>query len=109
MGISKPEESADISDERDRSEGVIDSFSDDTYEVLRPLKIKYQHTDEGFIASFPEANIAISGVSRQDAYQALVVEILDAFDDWSADESALGLGPRQQQAVLRKHIAKATS
>jgi hypothetical protein len=79
------------------------------YRVLRPIPVTYEEmSDTDVQASFEAANIAISGNSRQDAYQALIEEILTAFDDWSADESALGLGPRQQLAVLRNYIAQAT-
>jgi hypothetical protein len=81
----------------------------DGYTIQRPIPVKYQEaSDTDIEASFEEANIAISGNSRQDAYQALIEEILTAFDDWSADESALGPGPRRQLAVLRGYIAKAT-
>jgi hypothetical protein len=79
------------------------------YTIRRPIPVKYEvASDTDVEASFEDANIAISGNSRQDAYQALIEEILTAFDDWSADESALGPGPRKQLAVLRNYIAKAT-
>jgi hypothetical protein len=81
----------------------------DGYTVRRPIPVKYtEASDTDIEASFEEANIAISGNSRQDAYQALIEEILTAFDDWSVGESALGPGPRRQFAVLRSYLAKAT-
>jgi len=79
------------------------------YRVLRPIPVTYEEmSDTDVQASFEAANIAISGISRQDAYQALIEEILMAFDDWSADESALGPAPRQQLAVLKTYLGKAT-
>lgn len=68
------------------------------------MTIRFERADFGYEASFHEANFAASGITRQDAYQALEAEILDAFDDWTADESALGPGPRQQLAVLKEYI-----
>jgi hypothetical protein len=79
------------------------------YRVLRPIPVTYEEmSDTDIQTSFEAANMAISGNSRQDAYQALIEEILTAFDDWSAEESALGPGPRKQLAVLRSYLAKAT-
>lgn len=93
-------------DEPRVSETHIDRFEDDGYRILRPITIQFERSGFGYVASFLEANIAVSGITRQDAYQALEIEILDAFDDWTADESALGPGPRQQLAVLRQYIER---
>ena len=81
----------------------------DDYSLLKPIPIQYERVGTGFIASFPHANIAISGLTKQDAREALEIEILDAFDDWTADESALGVGPRQQLAILKRYIRVSTS
>lgn len=79
------------------------------YVVNQPIRITYEEISDSEIeARFAEANFAVSGTSRQDAFQALTDEILAAFDDWSADESKLGPGPRQQLAVLRKYLGKGT-
>ena len=75
-----------------------------SYSLLKPIPIQYERVGTGFIASFPQANIAISGLTKQDAREALEIEILDAFDDWTANESALGVGPRQQLAILKRYI-----
>ena len=66
------------------------------YTILRPIPVTYEEmSDTDVQAGFEPANIAISGTSRQDAYQSLIEELVTAFDDWSADESALGPGPLQ--------------
>ena len=80
------------------------------YVVNQPIRITYEEISDCEIqARFAEANFAVSGTSRQDAFQALTEEILAAFDDWSADESKLGPGPKQQLAVLRKYLGKGTT
>jgi hypothetical protein len=79
------------------------------YIVNRPIRISYEEISDSEVeARFAEANFAVSGTSRQDAFQALTEEILAAFDDWSADESNLGPGPKRQLAVLRKYLGKGT-
>jgi|SRR5271168_790061 len=79
------------------------------YSVNRPIRISYEEISDSEVqAQFAEANFAVSGTSRQDAFQALIEEILAAFDDWNANESSLGPGPRQQLAVLRKYLGKGT-
>ena len=46
----------------------------------------------------------MSGDSVEDAIDGLMVEIFDAFEDYSAEEGNLGPGPRQQLRVLREYI-----
>jgi hypothetical protein len=78
------------------------------YRVLRPIPVVYEiASDTDVEARFDDANIAMSGNSRLDARQALVEEMLSTFDDYTADEAALGPGPKQQLALLRTYIAKA--
>lgn len=65
-----------------RTEHVwIDNLGEAGYQILQPIPVEIQEVDtEDFLASFREANIAISGSDNDDAYQALVAEILDTFD-----------------------------
>ncbi len=86
---------------------VISGFDDDEYRLLAQIPIRIERTDTGFVASFDEANLAIAGITKAEARQALEVEILDAFDDWTADETALGIPTRQQLAILKRYLAKA--
>ena len=58
-----------------------------------------------FEASFREAKIAISGTDRDDAYQALVAEILDTLDILAEERNLI---PRatEQLEILRKYIVQ---
>ncbi len=87
-------------------EEEINSLPDNTHRLLSPINVKYERLDGGYTASFVQANIAVSGITKSEARDALIDEILDAFDDWSADESALGVGPRQQLVILKNYIAR---
>jgi hypothetical protein len=76
--------------------------------VLRPILIEIERIgDTDFTASFKEANIAIGGLDRQDAYQALVAEILDTFDALTEEENNLGPDAATQLQTLRAYIVKA--
>jgi hypothetical protein len=104
--ISRQAPSANTLVEPRITHDYIRAFEDASYAVMEPIPIQYERGRMGYTASFEEANIAISGMSKFEAYHALEVEIMDAFDDWSADESALGRAPRQQLAVLKRFIHK---
>lgn len=84
----------------------ITALEDDSYTLIAPIPIEFERAEYGYVASFLDANIAVPGETKLDARRALEVEILDAFDDWTSDESALGIGPTRGLAVLKQYIAK---
>jgi hypothetical protein len=84
----------------------IHALEEKAYGLLSPILIEYERDPHGYTASFLEANMAATGSSKIDARKMLETEILDALDDWTADESTLGPGPRQQLTVLKKYIVK---
>ena len=57
-------------------------------------------------ASFRETNIAISGSDQDDAYQALVAEILETFDVLLTEQN-LGPDATEQRRILRTYIVRA--
>lgn len=87
---------------------VIGDLHEDGYTVLHPIPIEIERIDDtDFTASFKEANIAIGGFDRQDAYQAIMAEILDTFDALTEEEDNLGPDAATQLQTLRAHIVKA--
>ena len=92
-----------------KTESIATSdLHEDGYTVLRPILIEIERIgDTDFTASFKEANIAIGGLDRQDAYQALVAEILDTFDALTEEENNLGPDAATQLQTLRAYIVKA--
>ncbi len=86
--------------------GTIDDL-EAGYTVLKPIPYEIKsEQDRSFMASFDEANIAITGADRQDAYQSLVAEILDTYDALE-EEAALPPAAAAQFALLRAYVVKA--
>ncbi len=78
------------------------------YAVTMPIPVRVVREGElDFIASFEEASISIGGEGFHDAFQALVLEVLDTFDYLLSHCSDLGPWPEQQLAILKRHLAKA--
>lgn len=73
----------------------------------KPVPVEITRVDVGdFEASFREANIAICGSDRDDAYQALLVEILETFDVL-LEEQNLGPDAAEQRRILLTYIGQA--
>ena len=76
------------------------------YGIRKTIPVEIKSIEAGnFEASFREANIAISGVDSDDAYQALVAEILDTFDVL-VQEPTLGPDAAEQLRILRTYIVR---
>jgi hypothetical protein len=83
----------------------ITGFTPEPYSVKKAIPICVQRGIGGFVASFADANIKVSGETQQEAYANLRELILDVFESLTAlPESKLGFGPRRQLAVLRKFV-----
>ena len=75
------------------------------YTLLRPIPVRIEQVEAGdFLAEFDEANIAISGETYQEAFQNLIAEILNAFENFSTEEASLGPEPTRQLKVLRNYL-----
>ena len=84
----------------------IDDLGEGVYRVRQPFSIKITRIGAGnFEASFREANIAISGIDRDDAYQALVAEILDTLGTLEEEPNLIPSATKQLQ-VLREYIVQ---
>lgn len=84
----------------------IDDLGEGVYRVRRPFAIKITRIGAGnFEALFREANIAISGIDRDDAYQAVLAEILDTFDTLVEEPNLIPRAAKQLQ-ILREYIVQ---
>ena len=91
-----------------RTEHVrIDDLGEAGYRVLQPIPVEIKRVGIGdFEASFREANIAMSGSDHDDAFQALVAEILDTFDVLLSEQN-LGPDAAEQRRILYTYIVRA--
>ena len=86
---------------------LIDDLGEAGYHVLQPIPVEIRRVGIGdFEASFREANIAISGSDQDDAYQALVAEILETFDVLLTEQN-LGPDATEQCRILLTYIVRA--
>ena len=77
------------------------------YRILQPIPVEIRRVGIGdFEASFRDANIAISGSDDNDAYQALVAEILETFDVLLSEQN-LGPDAADQRRILHTYIVRA--
>jgi len=75
------------------------------YRLLRPIPIVIQRLGEAdFMASFEIANIAVSGLDINDAYQSIAMHLLDVFESLIAEEGNLGPGPSKQLQILKSYL-----
>lgn len=85
----------------------IDQFPGEPYRIRRPIPVLIERVDDNdFLASFEEANLAFSGTTKREAFQNLAIEILNAFEMFSEQESNLGPEPIRQLAVLRSYLVR---
>jgi predicted RNase H-like HicB family nuclease len=75
------------------------------YELTRDIPAVLQPVDDGFIATFFDANISTSGDTEEEAVSNLRSLILDIFEYLESEPTeALGPEPRRQLEVLRAFI-----
>ncbi len=84
---------------------TIGSLPGEPYTLLRAIPVKIEQVEaRDFVAEFDEANIAISGETYHEAFQNLIAEILNAFENFSTEEARLGPEPTRQLEVLRNYL-----
>ena len=97
--------STDQPDHERAADEIVD-LGEAGYRVRQPIPVRIKrigHRD--FEASFREANIAMSGSDSQDAYEALVADVLETFDVLTAEQT-LGPDAAEQLRILRTYIVR---
>jgi predicted RNase H-like HicB family nuclease len=83
----------------------IQTFAPEPYTLLRPISVLIEDSEDGYLASFFDANIGTSGETEQEAFENLKSLVLDIFDSLSREASErLGPEPARQLAVLRSAV-----
>jgi dCTP deaminase len=76
--------------------------------LKRDIPVVIEQTDGGFVATFFDANLSMSGDTPEEAFRNLRGLIVDIFQDLDRESSdRLGPGPRTQQQILRAIIVRA--
>jgi dCTP deaminase len=85
----------------------LTSLEPGRYELERPIPAMLQPSDDGFTATFFDANIGSSGDTEEEAINNLRTLILDTFELLESKQpEQLGIEPRRQLALLRSLIRK---
>jgi predicted RNase H-like HicB family nuclease len=84
----------------------ITTLAPDPFEVRRPIQVVVRPAGEGYVATFFDANISMSGDTEEEALSNLRELIVDVFEELEADEGSLGPEPSRQLAVLRGFIER---
>ena len=85
----------------------ISTFAPEPYELKRPISVLIQRLDDGFMASYLEANINASGDTENEALDMVKDMMLIAYDRLSAKaDRDLGPAPLRQKRILMSVIAE---
>ena len=83
----------------------ITELPDATHSLLKPIPIRLKPVGEvEWMASFDEANIAMTGDTPEEAKELLSYNIIDAVELFHAKEEALIPDLKQALVVLRQYI-----
>jgi len=75
--------------------------------LLRDIPVIIEQTDSGFVATFFDANLSMSGDTQEEAFSNLRGLLVDVFDDLDSEPpDRLGPGPSTQLRVLRSFIVR---
>jgi hypothetical protein len=73
--------------------------------LRRDIPIVIERVDDGFVATFFDANLSMSGDTQEEAFRNVRELIVDIFNDLDSEPAdRLGPGPRMQIQVLRSFI-----
>ena len=83
----------------------LTSLEPGRYELERDIPVVLQPSDDGFTATFCDANIGSSGDTEEEAIDNLRTLIIDTFELLESTQPAkLGPEPRRRLSLLRSFI-----
>lgn len=84
---------------------VTDEFPNVEYDLEEPIIARVEKDDiDSWVATFEEADIAMSGIDPEDALQSLRYEIVYSMESLLSSEDVLSPKLRRRLDVLRHHI-----
>jgi predicted DNA-binding antitoxin AbrB/MazE fold protein len=84
----------------------ITTLEPEPFELLRTIPVVVQETDDGYLATFFDANVGMTGDTREESVANLKLLLVDAFEELETNESQLGPQMVRQLAVLRSFMKK---
>lgn len=82
----------------------ITTLEPEPFVLLHEIPVAVFSDEDGYLATFTDADISMTGDTREEAMENLRLLIVDMFDDLDAQEAQLGPFPQRQLSVLRKFI-----
>lgn len=82
----------------------ITTLDPEPFELVREIPVVVTPDEDGYLATFSDADICMTGDTKEEAVENLRLFLVDIFDDLEAQESCLGPHPKRQLAVLRDFI-----
>jgi len=85
----------------------VNTFAPEPYELLNKFFVSVHSVEDGFEASWYDANIHTSGENEEEAVSNLKSLILDFFDSLSKEPpEKLGVEPKRQLSVIKAFIKR---
>ena len=85
----------------------ITTLAPEPYEVIGRIHAVFQQDDGGYMASFLDANLGASGVTKSEALDGLKDRIVTTFERLAGKpDEKLGPGPLRQKRVLLSLIRR---
>lgn len=82
------------------------TFAPAPIEPAKNIYVVVQATDDGYLATLFDANIAMSGDTQEEAVANLKALILDVFDELEEEKDILAPGMAQQLATLQSLLKR---
>jgi len=79
----------------------ITTLEPEPFDLLRSIPVVVQPTDDGYLATFFDANIGMTGDTREESVANLRLLLVEVFEELEREESQLGPQLVRQLAVLR--------
>ena len=84
----------------------ITTLEPEPFDLLRSIPVVVQPTDDGYLATFFDANIGMTGDTKEEAVANLRVLLADVFEELEREENRLGPQLVRQLAVLRSFMKR---
>ena len=82
----------------------ITTLEPELFDLIREIPVVVSPDEDGYLATFSDANIGMTGDTREEAVANLRLLLVDMFEDLEVQESRLGPHPQRQLATLRAFI-----